>query len=101
MSSRALLRLAILLLVVISGLVAGCGEGEVTPQPDVQGPTLSGMTLLNDRCTQCHTLARVRSASKTREEWSETVANMIERGAELDQQEEEVLVDYLAETYGP
>jgi hypothetical protein len=83
------------------GATAGCGAQEATLQPEAQGPTLSGLTLLNDRCTECHTLDRVKSASKTREGWQETVTAMVQRGADLDEQEQEVLVDYLAQVYGP
>lgn len=73
----------------------------MTLQPEAQGPTFSGLTLLNDWCTECHTLDRVRSASKTQEEWRETVTDMVDRGADLDEQEQEVLLEYLAQVYGP
>lgn len=90
----------VLAFVLIAGLVAGCGD-EPTEAPESTGPTVSGLALLNDRCTECHTLDRVENASMTRDEWSATVEDMIERGAALNDQEKEVLVDYLAETYGP
>lgn len=90
-----------LALILMIGLLAGCGQQEATPQAEGQGSTMSGLTLLNDRCTECHTLDRVTSASKTREEWNETVTAMVRRGADLDEQEQEVLVEYLASTYGP
>ena len=90
----------VVLLAVILMMV-GCGQQEVTLQPEAQGPTLSGLALMNDRCTECHTLDRIRGATMTRESWAETVDEMVERGAELDEGEQEVLVDYLAEAYGP
>lgn len=93
--------IAIMALAIGVGSTAGCGAQEATLQPEAQGPTLSGLTLLNDRCTECHTLDRVKSASKTREGWQETVTAMVQRGADLDEQEQEVLVDYLAQVYGP
>lgn len=94
------LRAACLAMVLVGGLIAGCGQ-QPTEVPEAQGPTLSGLALLNDRCTECHTLERVDSASMAREQWSATVEDMIGRGAELNDREKEVLVDYLAETYGP
>jgi DnaJ-class molecular chaperone len=57
--------------------------------------------LLEERCTECHGLDRVTSQSKTASEWATTVANMVEKGANLTEAEQETLVDYLAETYGP
>lgn len=89
----------ILLSIIALSVVAACGSasGEPTEQP---GP-VAGETLLQERCTQCHGLDRVTEAEKTREEWADTVARMVDQGARLDQDEQSVLVDYLAQTYGP
>jgi major membrane immunogen (membrane-anchored lipoprotein) len=60
-----------------------------------------GETLLQNRCDECHDLQRVTDSQKTEAEWEETVERMIQQGAELNEEEKEVLVDYLAENYGP
>lgn len=61
--------------------------------------TLDGKSLLEDRCTVCHDLGRVERAKKTEEEWKATVERMVEKGAQLDEAEQELLIKYLAETY--
>jgi cytochrome c5 len=83
--------------IIILGILAACGE--TTTQPEDIG--ISGETLLEERCSTCHGTDRVTQASKTQEEWDQTVTNMVEKGAELTAEEQEVLVAYLAENYGP
>jgi cytochrome c1 len=67
----------------------------------VAAPLADGATLLAERCTSCHGLDRVTSARKEREEWAQVIARMAGRGAELSEAEQAVLLDYLAQTYGP
>jgi cytochrome c5 len=62
---------------------------------------LSGEELLQARCTGCHTLDRVQAAGKTEAEWEATVERMRGNGAQLTDGEAQILVQYLAETYGP
>ena len=61
--------------------------------------TLDGKTLLQDRCTVCHTLDRVTSAHGNATQWKSTVDKMIKNGAQLNADEETALVNYLAQTY--
>jgi len=60
---------------------------------------LIGKTLLEERCTECHDLSRVTNKSKTLEEWKTTVERMVNKGSDLDMDEQEILIRYLAETY--
>jgi cytochrome c5 len=99
-----ILLLALLGLVIVS-LVVACGGGEegpaaLPPEEETSGE-LSGEELLEDRCATCHALDIVKGATKTQAEWESTVERMIEKGAELTDAEAQVLVDYLASTYGP
>ncbi len=103
----------IALVVLVVGILAACGGRTETPSPTVAAsptvavsptvaaspPVADGATLLQERCTVCHTLERVESARKTAEEWERTVARMIRRGAELTEAERAVLVEYLAAKY--
>jgi hypothetical protein len=43
----------------------------------------------------------VESAQKTEDEWDTTVTRMIRKGAFLTDEEIAVLLEFLAETYGP
>lgn len=69
--------------------------------PSTASPAGAGTTLLGERCTVCHSLDRVTSASKTRQEWEQTVTRMVGKGAKLNTDEQEILISHLAETYGP
>jgi len=72
-----------------------------TTEP-TEGPSEpEGQVLLEERCSACHALARVENSQKTREEWATTVDRMVGYGAQLSDAERSVLLDYLAETYGP
>jgi FlaA1/EpsC-like NDP-sugar epimerase len=90
---------------VIAGLAVACGGAQEEPAapPPAEEPAagLSGEELLQARCTQCHGLDPVEAASKTEAEWESTVERMISKGAELTDAEAQILVDHLAETYGP
>jgi hypothetical protein len=58
------------------------------------------LELLESRCTACHGLDRV-DHPHTREQWESVVDLMRQYGAILTDDEMQVLVDYLAEHYGP
>jgi hypothetical protein len=59
----------------------------------------SGDKLLNERCTVCHNLDRVKTAKKSADEWKAIVELMIGKGAKLNPAEKDALLKYLAETY--
>ncbi len=93
----------------LSPIPTSAGE-EATPLPRAtlaprgEGPTpspaIDAAPLLRERCTLCHTLDRVESARKTAEEWEQTVVRMIGRGARLTEEEQRILIAYLAAQYG-
>ncbi len=92
-------------LVLPVAVFSACGGGAAT-QPSsgtdssTGAPALDGTTLLQERCTQCHDLDRVKQAQKTLAEWETTVQQMRGHGAVLTDEEAQTLVQYLAETYG-
>ncbi|NLX08775.1 MAG: hypothetical protein GXY36_03900 [Chloroflexi bacterium] len=63
---------------------------------DMGGTALDGQTLVMERCTVCHTAERIENAQKTREEWEATVDRMISYGANLNAEERQAVIDYLA-----
>ena len=63
--------------------------------------SIDAEALLQERCTVCHSLRQTEAARYTREQWDDTVTRMVDRGAELGDEEKSVLIDYLAQTYGP
>jgi len=57
--------------------------------------------LFLDACTACHTLERVRQQRLGKEEWRHLIAGMLSEGVPLTDDETSLLVDYLAENFGP
>jgi cytochrome c5 len=94
-----------LLVVLLGSLLAACGRAEdetaaPTPEQEEAAPvTLDGKALVEERCTGCHDLGRVERAMKGEEEWKATVERMVGKGTQLNEAEQEVVVQYLAEAY--
>jgi hypothetical protein len=85
--------------VVVSPVTILPSEMEAEPEEgDEMGMQLDGDMLVNERCTVCHTRERIDDADKDRDGWASTVDRMIGYGAELNDQEREAVIDYLAET---
>ena len=63
--------------------------------------TDDGATLLETRCSICHSPARAKSKQKTPKQWEATVSRMMTKGAKLTPEEKTILVDYLSKTYKP
>jgi cytochrome c5 len=103
MNKRTTSPISILLLVLLVGtFLAACGADQTPAASTGNQPattTLDGQTLLQERCTVCHSLDRVTSAHKTADQWTTTVERMVGKGAQLDAQEKQTLIDYLAQTY--
>ena len=96
-------------LICVIAVMSACGSSSpqptAQPQATVQGsspvPVADGAALLQERCTVCHSLDRVKQAKKTRDQWTQTVTKMISNGAKLNAAEQSTLLDYLSKTYGP
>lgn len=58
-------------------------------------------SLVETRCTECHSLSTTTNAAYDQAGWEATVARMIAKGARLNDEERALVVQYLAETYGP
>jgi len=54
-------------------------------------------SLLDTRCAECHELTRVMKARFDRAGWEKVVDQMVKRGARLNVDERQVLIDYLSE----
>jgi hypothetical protein len=101
-SSRTIVILIAAWLVMMVVLVAyNSGSSQPTQASPSATPALDGATLLEKRCSVCHSANRPKQVRKTREQWEQTVTRMIGKGAQLTEAEKAVLVDYLAKTYGP
>jgi cytochrome c5 len=94
---------------VLMVLLAACGSSpsEPTQAPAVdtaiptEAPAVDGAALLEVRCSTCHGVERATNLTKTADEWEQTVTRMVGNGAQLTDDEKSVLVEHLAENYGP
>jgi cytochrome c5 len=92
-------------LVLLAACSSQSSQATQAPQPATElsagTPASDGATLLETRCSTCHSPDRATSARKTRDQWEQTVSRMIEHGAQLTEEEKTVLIDYLATNYAP
>ena len=97
MNKHTISLISILLLVLLIGtLLVSCGSSNTTPAPS--GGT-DGASLMQERCSVCHSTERIISAHKTAAEWTTTVERMVGKGAQINSQEQQTLIDYLAANY--
>ncbi|WP_213804716.1 hypothetical protein [Granulicella sp. dw_53] len=66
------------------------------PMPD--GP---GKAVIQKACVGCHNLKVITSKHATHDEWAAIVDQMVSRGAEVSDSDVPVVVQYLADHYGP
>jgi cytochrome c5 len=64
-------------------------------------PEGAGKALVTTRCAGCHDMNTTVSRRGTAAEWRETIARMVERGAQIAAAESTVIATYLAEHFGP
>ena len=96
MKTRSLAVILSLLAVVL--IICSCSSGvTTTPSPTT---SLDGKTLVQERCSACHPLARIERTDRTADEWKSIVDKMIAKGARLTPEEEAVVVEYLATNFG-
>jgi hypothetical protein len=79
-------------------------EATATPEDtgtssDNTGSTLDGAALVQERCTVCHTTARIDRQNLDEAGWTQIVNQMIGFGAQLNDQEKAAVIAYLTETH--
>ena len=62
-------------------------------------PPGPGLTIINTKCSVCHTTASVFSQHRSPDDWAATVQLMVDRGADLSPDETNVVIGYLAENF--
>lgn len=61
--------------------------------------SLDGAALVQEYCTECHSLNRVKRTSGSAAEWASIVEKMVAEGLEVTDQEKQTILTYLAQTY--
>ena len=82
-------------------VLAACGSSSPTSSPvsATSSSNIDAQVLMSQQCSRCHSLSRVTSKTKTAAEWKITVDRMIQHGAKLTPDQEQALIDYLAQNY--
>ncbi len=71
---------------------------ELVAEPDTTPQTeLDGKALIQERCTKCHDTGRIFGHSHSRAEWEKDVDRMITKGAKLNAEEREAVIEFLSE----
>jgi hypothetical protein len=80
------------------------GEATATPgdagtSSDNTGSTLDGQALVAERCSVCHSTARIDNTNLGEAGWTQIVNQMIGFGAQLNDQEKAAVIAYLTATH--
>ena len=62
-------------------------------------PDGKGKDTVETVCSHCHSLRRVVESKRTPDEWGDIVNEMVDRGAELDEDDIPVVIEYLVKSF--
>ena len=65
------------------------------------GPKDPGKQLVEEICSFCHGLSKLKGQEYTRDEWVSVTKGMIFEGAPVTEEEYSLILDYLEKNYGP
>jgi cytochrome c5 len=97
----------------VSRAQSGSGPGQDTvpsaapaaPSPQARKPVVlpegDGKEIAEKSCQACHELTNLTHASKSQDDWRDTVQIMVDNGADIPADKVDVLVKYLAKNFGP
>lgn len=88
---------------IVCGLPQPRSGGEASAGEPI-GPSAveqQGLTLINARCTLCHSSDLISQQRLDRQSWTKVVDKMVTWGAAVGPDERKFLLDYLSASYGP
>ncbi len=90
-----------LMQMLMGGATSSSPSPTATPSADTgsTGSTLDGAALVQERCSVCHTTARIDREHMDVNGWTRTVDQMIGFGAQLNADERQAVIDYLVATH--
>ena len=80
-------------------VASACSSAASTVTPAAT-TNLDGASLVQERCSVCHPVARIERTKYSAADWQTIVGMMISRGAKLTPEEETVVVNYLSTNFG-
>jgi quercetin dioxygenase-like cupin family protein len=97
----------IIVLCSIVLILAGGSVAPAAPAPrpqakefSAQMPDGAGKKLIVEKCQLCHSLERVVTSQRAKDDWQAVIDLMVEEGAPLTDDETKTVVNYLAANYG-
>jgi len=78
----------------------GCAINRIADREAEDLPAGDGKQAVVKVCTVCHGVAQIRKERLDKIGWSDTVAEMTDRGAQADERDFDAIVDYLATQFG-
>jgi len=60
-----------------------------------------GEIIMNNACVSCHDTRPIQTQAMDKEGWTKLVQSMIDKGAQVKNEDMAALVDYLSEQHGP
>ena len=60
-----------------------------------------GKKLVEEICSFCHGLARLKDQAYTRDQWENVIKGMVSEGAPVTDEEFSLILDYLTKNFGP
>src|SRR5258708_4833121 len=64
-------------------------------------PSGKGKEIVQQQCISCHALKVVTAKRANKDQWATLVDQMITRGAQVEDEDIDTVVDYLAKNFGP
>ena len=89
------MRLTLAVALLVAAVAPAADEKDAARLPDGPGKETVGRI-----CLECHDSGNFRKARLTSEEWADSVADMVERGAKGTPGEIDAVVAYLAKNFG-
>ena len=85
----------------ISAIVGAATLATAAAGAGAQQPK-TGEQILSASCdTACHDTRPIQMSAKDEAEWKKTIADMLDRGATVSDEEQKILLPYLVRTHGP
>jgi mono/diheme cytochrome c family protein len=89
--------------VMVTYLATHFGPGIPFPGPTpahIALPAGAGQTIVDARCSLCHSVDRVIAAKRTRPQWTSILNRMVYLGAPLTPDQTKTVLDYLSANFG-
>jgi competence ComEA-like helix-hairpin-helix protein len=64
-------------------------------------PPGDGQEIVQQKCGGCHAMKVVTSKRASKQQWSTLVDQMVTRGADIEDEDIQTVIDYLARSFGP